>query len=394
MEELLAQTCKASCPVRELPVNSTAVGKSQALRRSQQGEDEIPLVVCSRGGSQRISCLGTSNWRCSRSGLLRFWSSWPRQDSKVSPQCSHLGSACLWIRGGAKFDTSHVSPREAHVNGAWSPSQQANSKPLIRVERVDRQMVKSTALGHARRACIARRRGAAGWRLSQQRRGSGCGIRVKIPGSNPMELQPTIGITRRWPKRFWSLGQRSKRSRAVDSNWSQRSWWSFNGPNVREGWKQPADAPCQTSINSTEHYVCECVPGYAEVVTGGTPKTCHNNWSVLQGCQRVVFSGAVTGHVSLAQSQRRGAYSCACSGGFVSVAENDNPLGRIGMCGVAPIVNRASRRTRVAVIVNHASWTCNREVAQSRMAGWMHPLSGPFDVKPVVPSAQDLGAIQ
>ena len=43
---------------------------------------------------------------------------------------------------------------------------------------------------------------------------------------------------------------------------------------------------------------------------------------------------------------RRGARLSACPSGFVSMLEDDNPHGRIEMCGVAPMENHASRRTR------------------------------------------------
>ena len=46
---------------------------------------------------------------------LRSSSIWPRQDRQVSPHGSHLRSLCYWIGGGAKFDTSYVTPGQAHA---------------------------------------------------------------------------------------------------------------------------------------------------------------------------------------------------------------------------------------------------------------------------------------
>ena len=66
-----------------------------------------------------------------------------------------------------------------------------------------------------------------------------------------------------------------------------------------------------------------------------------------QGCKDVneCVLWVITQLISLALSQRRGVYSCACPGGFVSVAEDGKPHGRIEMCGVVPIGDHASRRT-------------------------------------------------
>ena len=168
-------------------------------------------------------------------------------------------------------------------------------------------------------------------RFEQQGFGGAPSDEYATPGTSTLES----GLPR-WAER----DPRSKRSCVADSILGGL----FNGPDDREGWGQPTNAPCQTSNNSTEHNVCEWEPGHAEVVMGAAHKTCHSNWSGLQGCQRV-RSLERQRHFSLAPSQRRGAYSCACPSGFVSVAEDDNPHGRIEMSSVASIGNHASRKT-------------------------------------------------
>ena len=102
---------------------------------------------------------------------------------------------------------------------------------------------------------------------------------------------------------------------------------------------------------STEHCACDCGPGYAEVVVGGTHKTCRNNCSLGyegvqgQGCKDVNECFRWGGNAASfpgAWHNDVGAYSCTCPSGSVSVAEDCKPHCRSEVCGKAPIGKHAS----------------------------------------------------
>ena len=98
--------------------------------------------------------------------------------------------------------------------------------PPLKKERVDRQIVMSAALGHARRACTTHKKGLAGWRLPQQRRGLEYRIRVKNPGSNPMIGTPAHDGNDKAGQGYCGYSVNDQNVLVVDSNWSRRSWWS------------------------------------------------------------------------------------------------------------------------------------------------------------------------
>ena len=67
---------------------------------------------------------------------------------------------------------------------------------------------------------------------------------------------------------------------------------------------------------------------------------------------------------------------------------DDNPYGRIEMCGGA-LIGKHPPEGRKKI----TGWTCNIRhdatwVAQSTIADWMHPQNGLVDVKLLVPSAR------
>ena len=193
--------------LRWIDVPSTSL---QGLRRSQGSEDEIPLVVCSRGGCDEFLPLGDRTgavgsalrkpvWSAAflvklatarqtglRSGDRRMdvsdaWSPVPISEIKTALESTSADARCGTRPGGRRPKVRSGCPQA--LKGVRAAS--THSSPDCRPYFMDRQMGKSTALGHARRACMARKRGGAGLRLAQQRRDVGCGIRVKILGSNP-----------------------------------------------------------------------------------------------------------------------------------------------------------------------------------------------------------------
>ena len=58
-------------------------------------------------------------------------------------------------------------------------------------------------------------------------------------------------------------------------------------------------------------------------------------------------------------SERRGAHSCACPSGSVSVVEDVKPHCRRDMCGVAPVVNHATKNDTDKITALTRSATCD-----------------------------------
>ena len=122
-----------------------------------------------------------------------------------------------------------------------------------------------------------------------------------------------------------------------------------------------------TGNNSTEHYACDVDPHYAEVVVGGTHKTCRNNccfgYEVVEGQGFTDVNECVLWGVS-----------AAC---FVRLPrwfrEDGKSHCRIEMCGVAPIGTQHLRMTLENYRMDVQYATHRTRATHSRMACWVHP---------------------